>query len=187
MRCANPRAGLHGHHTLHRHGQVDDDAVALLHTLGLQHIGQAADALQQFAVGDFGDFAVVSFENDGDFATQACLDMTVQAVVGHIQQAVIEPLVKGRLAVVKRLAERFFPTDEFARQAGPIAGVVGIGFSAKLIVGFAAANVSTLRECLGNRVGRGGDVVRCGGHGIGSDLPTCACGNPIRTQALMAL
>ena len=66
-------AGLHGGHAVNRHGDVDDDAVALADALGLERIGDLADLRQQFAIADLGDGAVVGFEDQGRLVAQASL------------------------------------------------------------------------------------------------------------------
>jgi hypothetical protein len=49
---ADARAGQHGVGRLRDHRQVDGDAVALLDAVRLQHVGEAADLVVQFAIGD---------------------------------------------------------------------------------------------------------------------------------------
>ena len=52
MDGADPRAGEHRVGRLGDHRQIDRDPVALLDAMRLQHIGEAADALVQLAIGD---------------------------------------------------------------------------------------------------------------------------------------
>ena len=52
MDRADPRAGQHRIGRLGDHRQVDGDAVALLDAMRLQHIGEAADLVGKFGVGD---------------------------------------------------------------------------------------------------------------------------------------
>ena len=49
---ADTGAGLHGDDAFDGHRHVDDDAVTLLDTLRLQHVGHLADPGQQILVGD---------------------------------------------------------------------------------------------------------------------------------------
>jgi hypothetical protein len=89
---ADPRAGQHGVGRLGDHRQVDGDAVALLDAVLLQHIGEAADMLVQFVVGDLlVVIRVVAFPDDGDLVA-ALLQVPVDAVVGDVEDAVLVPL-----------------------------------------------------------------------------------------------
>jgi hypothetical protein len=116
---ADARAGLHGHHALDRHRHVDDDAVALADALGLQRVGEAAHARQQFLVGDLADGAVVGLEDDGRLVLHRRADVLVQAVGAGIELAVVEPLVERRVGLVERARERLGPLHVLARQPGP--------------------------------------------------------------------
>jgi hypothetical protein len=124
VRGADAGAGLHGGHAFDAHRHVDDDAVTLLHAARLQRVGELAHLGQQFAVADLGDLAVVGFEDDGRLATQAALDVAVQAVVRHVERAVLEPLEERGAFAVQHLGEGRLPADDLARQAGPVAFVV---------------------------------------------------------------
>ena len=70
---------------------------------------------------------IVGLPDDGDLVT-AGSQMPIQAVVGHIQLAALEPLdvkVVGAEAVVHHRVELFAPGDEFLRLLGPEAiGVI---------------------------------------------------------------
>jgi len=149
---AEPRAGLHRDHALDRHRHVDDDPVALLHAQALQRVGHAAGGGQQLVVGGARHRAVIGLEDDRHLVAQAGSDLLVQAVVRDVQGAVLEPLVERRLLAVQHLRERRFPLDEFARQPGPVAFVVGLGFGDQLVVGGTAGDVGTSGE--GRRRGR---------------------------------
>ncbi len=92
MDGADTRAGEHGVGRLGNHRQVDGDAVALLDALGLQHIGEAAHLGVQLPVGDLlVVLGIVAFPDDGDLIA-ALLQVAVDAVVGAVGGAVLEPL-----------------------------------------------------------------------------------------------
>ena len=71
--------------------------------------------------------------------------MAVQAVVGDVQRAVLEPLVERGLAVVQHRAEGLLPGDQLARQATPEGLVVGVGLGDQAVVGRLAGDVGPLR------------------------------------------
>lgn len=152
VRCTDARTGLHGHHAFHRHRQIQHDAVTLLDTLGLQRIGQFRDARQQILVGHMGDLAVVGLEDDGGLVTQARLDVAVQAVVGGVEFAVLEPLEERGVRFVQRLGERLVPGQELLGQSGPVTLVVVLRLGAQLVIGRSAANVGSTGEGLGNGI-----------------------------------
>ena len=77
---AQARASLHGNHAFDGHGHVDQDTVALDHTERLERIGKAADAAQQFLVGDPCDRTVICFKNDGCLVLGGRAHVAIQAV-----------------------------------------------------------------------------------------------------------
>ena len=98
---ADARTGLHRDHTLDAHGHVDHDAIALADTLGLQSICETTGALQQLAVGHARDLAAIGLEDDRYLVALARLDLSVEAVVGRVERAVLEPLEEWCLAFVE--------------------------------------------------------------------------------------
>ncbi len=144
VRRTDARAGLHRDHALDAHRHVDDDAVALLDAARLQCVGELAGLCQQRLVADLGDLAVVGLEDDGGLVAQALFDVAVQAVVGDVELAVLEPLEERRVALVEHLGERLLPADELAGLAGPEALVVGLGLGAQLVVRLDAGDVGAL-------------------------------------------
>jgi hypothetical protein len=146
MRGPDPGAGLHGRHAFHRHGHVDDHAVAFLHAQGFQGIGELGRALEQFAVAHARDGAVVGLEHDGGLAALAGFDVPVQAVVRHVELAVGEPFVERRTAGVEGLRERLVPGQVLARQAGPKPFEIAFGLGHQLAVGVHAGNARTLHR-----------------------------------------
>ena len=162
VRRADARAGLHRDHAFDRHADVDDDPVALLHAARTHRVGEAAGALEQFAVGDLADLGVVGLEDDRDLVAQAGLDLAVEAVVRGVQRAVVEPLEERRVAVVEHLGEGLLPAQQLTRLARPEGLVVGLGLGTERVVGVHARHVGGLRES----GGRGVQVVVGGAHGF---------------------
>ncbi len=113
VHSADARAGQHRIGRFRDHRQIDRDAVALLHAVLLQHIGEAADILMQFAIGDLlVDIGIVAFPDDGDLITTA-LQVAVDTVIGNVGNAVLIPF-DGYIAVeigVLDLGERLEPVD----------------------------------------------------------------------------
>ena len=91
MHRTDPGAGEHRVSRFRDHRHVDGDPVALLDTQGFQAIGEAADLLVQFAIGDGpGDVRIIAFPDDGGvigFFRQVAVD----AVGGSIEPAIAEP------------------------------------------------------------------------------------------------
>ena len=91
MDGADARAGEDRVGRFRNHRHVDGDAIALLDVAVAQHVGEAADFVVQFAKGDFlGFFRIVAFPDDGDLVT-ARMQMPVDAIVGGVGDAVLEP------------------------------------------------------------------------------------------------
>ena len=155
---ADAGTGEHGHRRLGDHGQIDADPVTLLDALGLEDIGQFADVGVQFAIGDLlVDVGIVGLPDDGDLIATA-VQVPVQAVVGDVELATLEPLdieVVGVVAVVHHLIEGLAPGDELVCLLGPEA--IGI-IDRPLVHG---------RVLFGVDVGLGGDVR---GNWVGLDL-----------------
>ena len=144
---ADARAGLHGCNAFDGHRHIDDHAVALGDALGFQAVGELADFFVQLGIRCLGDGAVIGFEDDGRLVAQAIFDVAVQAVVGHVQQAVFEPLVERRVVFVQGAGERLFPAQVFARQLGPEAFVVAFGIGHHGAVGVHAGNRCLCGKC----------------------------------------
>ena len=142
---ADAGAGLHRHHRLDAHGQVDDDAVAGLDAERLQAVGELTDAVIELLVGDLGDRAVVGLEDDGDLVGLG-LEMPVQTVVGDVELAVVEPLEERGVALVQRVLKGLVPEHVLAREPGPEAGVVGLRLVAQGLIGGHAGHVGVLDE-----------------------------------------
>jgi hypothetical protein len=91
----------------HRH--VDGDAITLVDAVCLQHIGEAADMLVQFAIGDLlVVIGIVAFPDDRHLIA-AFFQVPVDAIVGDVGDAILEPLdrnialERGVLDLVKGL------------------------------------------------------------------------------------
>ena len=147
----------HRDHALDRHRHVDDDPVALDHAARLERVGEPAGALEQLAVADLGDRAVVGLEDDRGLVAEPVLDVAVEAVVRGVQRAVLEPLEERRLVVVEDALERRSPRDQLARQAPPVALVVARGLVAEGLVGGHPRDPGVLHGLGGRRV----DVLLC--------------------------
>ncbi len=151
VRGADARAGLHGHHAFHAHRHVDEHAVALLHAMRLQGIGELAHALQQLPVSDLGDGAVVGLEENGGLVLDRRAHVLVQAVGTGVELAVGKPLVERRLGLVQRLRERLGPLQVLARQARPEALGILVGFGAQGLVAGHARHAGRLHHAIGRR------------------------------------
>ncbi len=132
MDGADPRAGQHGVGGFRNHRKIDGDTVALHDVTGAQDVGHLADFVVQLPVGDVLRLrGVVAFPDDGGLVA-AGFEMPVDAVPGHIQDAVLEPFdrdVAGRKRRVLDLVERLDPVDTLAL-FGPEA--VGIAHRARI-------------------------------------------------------
>ena len=154
MRRADARAGLHRDHALDRHRHVDEDAVALPDAERTQAVREAADPLEQLPVSHLRHGAVVGLEDDRDLLGIAVRDVAVEAVVGHIELPVLEPLVERRVRLVERLRERLLPQyfvpGELRPEAREVAGGAALSASKSAFFTFAWATNS-----------RGGSKIRC--------------------------
>ena len=120
MHRADARARQHGVGGLGDHRQVDGDAVALLDAVGLEHVGELADALVQLAVGDLLVVGgVVALPDDRDLVG-ARLQVPVDAVGRDVERAVLVPFdrdVVGRVGGVLDLGVGLDPVDALAHLA----------------------------------------------------------------------
>jgi len=146
---ADAGASLHGHHRLDRHRQIDEHAVAFLHAQLLQAVGKAADAVIELLVGDLCHLAVVGLEDDGRLV-RLRFEMAVEAVVGNIDLAVLEPGVEGGIRFIQHLGELLVPDQVVAGNLAPEPLVVLLALGVKLPVGVHARYVR-LGYALGGR------------------------------------
>jgi hypothetical protein len=130
--------------------------------LAFSALARPAGLGEQLAVGDLGDLGVVGLEDQRDLVAEAGLDLAVEAVVRRVQGAVLEPLEERRLAVVEHLRERRLPAQQLAREAGPVAFVVGFSLGRQFPVGLHTGDVRAFDGGFRRRVQIRGDGV---GHG----------------------
>ena len=100
---ADARAGQHGDGRLGHHGQVDEDAVARLEAVALEHVGEPADLVMKLLVGEGALFARLAGSGGLALPDQRGLirprraQVPVEAVVADIELAADEPLRVGLL------------------------------------------------------------------------------------------
>ncbi len=145
-------AGEHGVGGLGNHRHVDADPVALFHAAALQHVSQAADVVVQLAVGDVRGFAgVVAFPDDRDLFA-AAFQVAIDAVVGDVQLAALEPggLAFPQVAVVDAVPG-LEPIEEGLGLLAPeLVGVLdGLAVQALVVV---VVQVGTLADGVRHRV-----------------------------------
>jgi hypothetical protein len=88
---ADPGAGEHGKGCLGNHRQVDRHPITLAHAIGLEGVGEAAHLLVQLAIADATLLARrITFPQDCH-GVALRHDMTVYAVRGDIERAILEP------------------------------------------------------------------------------------------------
>ena len=155
---ADAGAGQHGHGRLGHVGQVDRHAVAPPHAQCLEAVGQPAHVGQQLAVGDLANLRAaagdrLALPQDGGLVAAALVDLHVQAVLGHVQLAVDEPLGVGRVPL-QHAVERLAPAERLGH-----VGPEGVGVVDRLAV-LPAVVIHRLHA------GRGGERRR---RGIGAD------------------
>ena len=128
MDGADPRTGQHGIGRLGDHRHVDRDAVALPDAARLQHVGEAADLLVQFAIGDLARFRrIVALPDDRDLVA-ARGEVPVDAVHRDVGGAVLEPFDRRRCRGAKlgvlHLGVGLDPVDALAVLAPERVGIV---------------------------------------------------------------
>ena len=117
MHRADARAGQHRVSRFGDHRQIDGDAVAFLHAVRLQHIGEAADLVMQFLIGDGAALRGIVALPDDRGLLGALGQMAVDAIGRHIQRAVLEPFDEEIVRVpgnILHLGEGLDPVDALA-------------------------------------------------------------------------
>ncbi len=105
MHRADAGAGEHRVSRFRDHRQIDRDPVALLDALRLQHIGEAADLGMQLLVGDgLGILGVVAFPDDRGLVA-ALREVPVDAIIGEVETAILEPFDRDIVRVVGRVLD----------------------------------------------------------------------------------
>ncbi len=125
MDGADPGAGEHRHGRLGDHRHVDCDAVAALDAELLQDVGEDADVVMEFAIGDVARLArVVAFPDDGRLVA-AGGQMAVEAIGGDVEGPVLVPLdrdVRSEAGVLDP-GEGLDPVDPFRLLAPEAVGI----------------------------------------------------------------
>ena len=145
MGGADAGAGLHRGDHFDRHRHVDQNAVALLDAVRFQRVRELTDLVIELPVADLGDLAVVRLENDRGLVGLG-LKVPVEAVIGSVQFAIVEPLEEWRIGFVEHLRKRLVPQHMLAREAPPEAGEVLFRLRAQLVVGVQARDICLLYE-----------------------------------------
>jgi hypothetical protein len=167
-----PDAGAreHGDGGLGHHGQVEDDAVALLDAVALEDVGEAANLAVQLGEGEDAFLAGASvggglaFPDEGGLVGVGGAEPLVEAVGGDVELAADEPLGEGFLPL-EDLLEGPLPDQLGLRLARPEAVGLADGLGPKLLVGGHGAHVGGGGELLRGLehpglVEEGPDVVR---------------------------
>ena len=119
---ADARAGEHDDRQLGDHRQVEGDAVTLLDAVLLEDVGELADLVLELGVRVRVRVAGVALEDDGGLVALAGLDVTVDAVVGRVELAALEPLDVG-LGVEAPVEDRvplLRPDERILGALGPV-------------------------------------------------------------------
>jgi hypothetical protein len=150
---ADAGARQHGVGRFRDHRHVDGHPVAFLDAAGLQDVGEAAHLFVQLAIGDLPVVRrVVALPDDGDLVG-ARLEVAVDAVVGDVRHAVMEPANRyvgiGEIDVLD-LAVGLEPVDALAL-LGPEPFRVADGLGVHLRVAL-RVDVGALRPFGGNFV-----------------------------------
>src|SRR5690606_14847906 len=103
-------------------------------------IGDTADAGMQLPIGRFLDLAVVGFEDDGGLIGIAVFQVDVQAVLGDVQFAILEPGIERRSGLIENFGKWLAPLQVFLGMASPETIVVALCLIAKSLVTFHTRN-----------------------------------------------
>ena len=143
---ADTRAREHRHDRFGNHRKINVDPVATFHAEILERIRETFDFGEKIGVSDRACVARFALPVDRHFVTATCFDVSVEAVVCHVQFAADEPPAERRLPFAHRVPRRG-PTDEFLGLPRPERFVIGIG----LVIKMRSDNVCRLLESLGGR------------------------------------
>ncbi len=124
---ADARYGQHCDHCFRDHREVDRDAVAGVDAEAGEQIGRPLDLGGQLGVSDGPAVARLALPVDGDTVAVAGQDVSIEAVVRHVEFAVVEPGRERRIGPVEGLGERLVPVQESACLVGPEAEPVRCG------------------------------------------------------------
>ncbi len=102
---AETRAGEHRIGGFGDHRQIDGDAVALLDAMEMQDVGEAIHLVGELGVGDVaGLVGIVAFPDDRGLVG-ALGQMPVDAIIGDVGDAVLEPLDRHVVRVEARVLD----------------------------------------------------------------------------------
>ena len=85
----------------------------------------------QLAISILTDRTVICLENNRSLVGVTVIEMTVEAVVGNIQLAVIKPFIERCLRLVEHAGKRLLPMKVLVGQPTPKTLVILIRFTAK--------------------------------------------------------
>ena len=117
MHRADARAGQHGDRRFGNHRQINNDAIAFVDLVSLQHIGEPANFVMQLLISQRPFLARLAFPDDGRFVPARAVEMSIQAILGDVQFSADEPFGERRFPL-----QDFFPRrapNQFARLARP--------------------------------------------------------------------
>ena len=96
VRSSDPRAREHGDRQLRHHPEVDVHPVALAHTQRAETVGEAADLLEEIAVGDRPRVSRLALPVVRDLVPASRRHVAIEAVHGGVQGSSHEPLHERR-------------------------------------------------------------------------------------------
>ncbi|CAM5721014.1 hypothetical protein STENM223S_03407 [Streptomyces tendae] len=131
VRGADAGAGQHRDGGLRDHRHVDGDPVALAHPELQQSVGRLGHLVLELGVGDGAAVARLALEVDRDPVAEPGLHVPVDAVVGDVELAVLEPLGERRVRPVEGLGGLLGPGQP-AGLLGPEAEPVSLGLFIRL-------------------------------------------------------
>ena len=114
---ADSSASQHRYCQLWRHAHVDGNAIALLHTQRLQHIGELLHLPMKLLIRESSHLTRFALPNQCSFVFATGLNMAIKTVVGKIDLSADKPLCPGTLPVEHLVP--FFEPVQFAGNAAP--------------------------------------------------------------------
>jgi hypothetical protein len=173
MNRAQPRAGEHRVGGFRNHRKINGDAVAFLHAVRFQHVGETADLAMQLRIGDVAQLRGIVALPDDRGAVRVQRQMPVDAVGRDVQRAVFEPFDAEILQPVGGVLHRGEGLDpiELLAFLAPEAVRVGDGVQIPGVV-FFGPDEGALFPCIGDGnecVGHGG-TLRCLGDVSGAPI-----------------
>ncbi len=124
MDRADTRAREKRYWKLGNHRQINRDAVALLDTELLEHVGKLVDLTPQIAVGENFLVTRLALKNNGGLVLCRGTHITVEAVVRHVGLSAFEPFVEWSLILVEDLVPFLVPMKIFCNSSPEPFGVI---------------------------------------------------------------